>query len=193
VDDILSELPAPVLFNTWKHHAGALRERIALIAPGGERALEQLPKRLQVIGAELMDLYTGELTPIEIAEKTIEALKTAGRLERGAFLRWVEANRGYQVVTFAEEGSGWVLRAGDEGERFVHVHPARWAPWTCRIRANVAKTAIMVLAAAAVSGRDPLDIDLINAVRRRYLDLSPIRELSRDEGLRTMIELLRTK
>ena len=28
-DHLLGEVPPPVLFNTWKHHAGALRQRIA--------------------------------------------------------------------------------------------------------------------------------------------------------------------
>ena len=43
------------------------------------------------------------------------------------------------------DGSAWVLRQGEEGGRYVHVHPGRRTPPTLRVRATVLKTAVMAL------------------------------------------------
>jgi len=85
----------------------------------------------------------------------------------------------------------WVLRAGAEEGRYVHVHPGRWAPATRRVRANVLKTAVMVLAYFGVHGGDVGDVALVNRVRRQYLGLAPVRDLAGDHGLGQVIELLR--
>jgi hypothetical protein len=184
------ELPVPVLFSTWKHHAGTLRQCIANIAAVGEPALAALPEQLLVLGTELMDLYTGFLTPAEIGRKVTEMLRTEGRLEWSAYKPWVEENGGYRVLTFAEDTSQWVLRAGEEGGLYVHLHPGRWTPHTRRVRANVLKTAVMVLACAAVRGGDPRDVRFINSVRTTYLGLAPMRELVGDQGLGVVLDLL---
>jgi hypothetical protein len=187
----LSEAPPPVLFNAWKHHAGALRHRIADVGHGGDAALAALPADLLVIGAELMDLYTGPLTPAEIGERVLARLRDEGRLAWEAYRPWVEKGGGYRTLTFPEDSSVWVLRAGDPAGRYVHVHPGRWAPATRRVRANVLKTAVMVLAHVAVHGGDPLDVGLVNRVRAQHLGLAPIKGLAGNQGLQSVIELLR--
>jgi hypothetical protein len=187
----LAEVGFPVLLNGWKHHAGALRERIALTAGAGEAALKELAGRLVVIGTELMDLYTGDLSPAGIADRVIATLRAGDRLAPDVYRAWLEANGGYQVLTFPEDASRWVLRMGDEAGRYVHVHPARWAPATLRVRANVLKSAVMVLAYAAVHGGNPLDVALVNRVRKDYLGFSPVRALTGDQGLRGLIDVLR--
>jgi hypothetical protein len=180
-----------VLFNTWKHHAGALRDRVAEAARRGDEGLRELAGRLVVLGTELMDLYTGAFTPEQIAEKIVAVLRAEGRLERAAYRAWVEESGGYAVVTLTEDDSRWVLRLGEEGERYIHVHPARWAPQTRRVRANVLKTAVMALAYSAAHGGDPLDVRLVNAVRAQYLGLSKVRALADDQGLSAVIDVLR--
>src|SRR5437016_346852 len=82
-----NELPSPVLFNTWKHHAGALRRRINETQDAA--ALPALAAQLAVIGSELMDLYVGALTPAEVGAKVLAELRAAGRLEWAAFRAWV--------------------------------------------------------------------------------------------------------
>jgi hypothetical protein len=189
-DHLLNEVPPPVLFNTWKHHAGALRERIGEFASHGEDGLRALADRLVVLGTELMDLYTGAFTPVELADRIVALLRADARLERAAYRSWVQESGGYTVVPLAEDGSRWVLRAGEEGERYVHIHPARWAPQTRRVRANVLKTAVMALAYATAYGADPLDVRLVNTVRAKYLGLSKVRALADDQGLSVVIDLL---
>jgi hypothetical protein len=182
------DVPSPVLLNCWKHHAGALRQRIDQAVSIGN--LDELAKQLVVIGTELMDLYTGLLTPTQISTTVLQYLELESLLDANAYAAWVESNGGYRVLTFADD-SQWVLRRGEEGGRFVHVHPARWAPKTQRVRANVLKTAVMVVAHVKAHGGDPLDKHVVNLVRQQYLGLSPVGRLAEDKGLSTVIAVLK--
>jgi hypothetical protein len=137
-----------------------------------------------------MDLYTGELTPQAIAQKVIACQRNDCRLELAAYRAWLTASGGYGVLTFADDGTQWVLRLGDEAGRYIHLHPARWAPQTRRVRANVLKTAILVGAHATVHGGDPFDVIRINAVRKEFLGLSPIGRLNADDGLGVVLKEL---
>jgi hypothetical protein len=185
------DVPAPVLLNVWKHHAAALRWRIGEAAAAGPAGLQALADAVVVIGTELMDLYTGRLSPAEIAAKVIAALEADNRLSRDAYRAWLEAGGGYRVIAFAEDASRWVLRLGDEAGRYAHVHPARWAPCTRRVRANVLKTTVMVLAYARLHGGDPSDRALVNRVRKEYLGLAPLgKDLADDQGIGAVIEVL---
>jgi hypothetical protein len=184
------EAPVPVLFNTWKHHAGALRHRIAACARRGAPALAELAGELVVVGSKLMDLYVGQYSPAELARLVLDQLQRDARLERDAFRAWVESQGGYGMVEL-DDGSRWVLRFADE-ERYAHLHPGRWVPQTRRVRANVLKTAVMTLAHVGVHGGDPLDLALVNRVRQTYLGLAPMgRDLDGDQGIGEVIDLLR--
>jgi hypothetical protein len=187
------EVPAPISLNTWKHHAGALRHQIAVISREGEPALAQLPARLRLIGTDLMDLYTGVLPPAAIATRILAFLKSEGKPDPAAYRAWLEENRGFRSLALTDDTSCWVLRLGVQGDRYVHVHPGRWTPLTQRVRANVLKTAIMLLAHIGVHGGDPRDIELINRVRSHYLQLSPIKALAAEQGLGLIIDLLRSE
>jgi hypothetical protein len=186
-------VPPPVLFNPWKHHAGALRRRIGEAARTGPAALAALAPQLLVIGTELMDLYTGVLSPADIGTAIITQLRAEGRLDPDAYRAWLTENRGYRMLTLPADASAWVLRFGEEGGRFVHVHPGRWTPHTRRLRANVLKTAVVALAYAGAHGGDPLDVALINRVRRDYLGLSPVAALAGEGGLAVVIKALRER
>jgi hypothetical protein len=190
-DTPLEVLP-PVLFNTFKHHAGALRARIAALAAAGPDALAEMGARLAVLGTKLMDLYTGRLSPRDISTRIIEHLREAGRLELPAFRAWLAMHDDYAVVTFPHDESRWVLRLGDDSERYVHLHPGRWSPATVRVRANVLKTAFLVLTHARIHDVNPMDRSVINQVRLDLLGLPPVGD-EPDEGLGlgAIIELLR--
>jgi hypothetical protein len=189
--DCYFDVPPPVLLNTWKHHAGAIRRQITAVVRGGERALAELPRALAVIGTDLMDLYTGALSPAKIASEVIARLRGEGRIDPAPYRAWLEAGGGFQVLDFSNDGSRWVLRLGGEQGRYVHVHPARGSPHTRRVRANVLKTAILVLAHAQAYARDLADVAFINEVRKQSLGLPPIVSLSGDEGLGLVLDLLR--
>ncbi len=185
------DVPPPLLFNAWKHHAGALRRHIAEAAAAGSDGLAVLAPRLVVIGTGLMDLYTGGLSPGEIGAGVLDRLRADDLLDPNVFREWVSENRRYRVVTLPADGSAWVLRFGEEGGRYIHVHAGRWTPHTLRVRANVLKTAVLALAGGAATGGRPLDLALINRVRRDYLGLAPVAALAEEGGLGSVIEVLR--
>jgi hypothetical protein len=182
------DIPAPILFNTWKHHAGFVRNQILQIIESGAVNLAALPARLQVIGTDLMDLYTGTLKPDEIAGGILAQLCEMERLAPEAYGQWLQEAGGFRLLTLPDE-SRWVLRKGADAERYMHIHPGRWSPQTRRVRANVLKTAIMVLASAGTHGGDPLQTKLVNEVRAR-LQLAPVPKVNADESLAEVIGLL---
>lgn len=179
----------PVLFNTWKHHAGALRQRIVETVQSGPEALNRLAAQLVVIGADQMGVYTGAFTPAQIADQVLAKLRESRVLECADYRRWIEETNGYRVLT-AEDQSRWVLRMGETNGRFVHMHPGRWSPQTRRVRANVLKTALMILAHTAIQGGDPADIALVNRVRQNYLHLCLVPRVNL--GLGEWLSLLRS-
>jgi hypothetical protein len=185
------DAPAPILLNTWKHHAGALRRRIREALHAGDAALLPMAQGLVVMGAELMDLYTGKLSPAAIGEGVLAHLRSVDLLDPSAYRAWIAVGGGYRVVTLAADASQWVLRQGDEQGRHVHVHPARWTPHTLRVRANVLKTAVLVSAYVGIHGGDPSDVAIVNDVRRRYLGLSPLGKLAAgDQSIAALIDVL---
>lgn len=184
-----SEIPKPILFNVWKHHAGHLRRQLARVAHTGAAALTTFPEQLLILGTELMDLYCGPMPPDVIAAKVLRLLEAEGRSGISQYRPWIEENGGYRTLTFTEDETVWVLRVADD-ERYVHLHPGRWTPLTRRVRANVLKTAMLVLAHTAVHGGDPRDVKLINRLRVEHLDLSPMREVVEGQGLGVVLDLL---
>jgi hypothetical protein len=139
-----------------------------------------------------MDLYHGPFSPREIADRVVAKLLTARRDAPAEFRAWVDSAGGYQTIEFPEDMSRWVLRMGDDADRFVHIHPARYSPFTVRVRANVLTTAVLTLACSTIHGGDPLSRSVVNAVRRDYLGLAPVgRDPSAVEGIGAVIELLR--
>lgn len=186
----MGEVPEPVLFNTWKHHAGTLRRHVHESAADGEPGLTRLAGHVAVLGNDLMDLYLGPLSPAEIAAEMLFYLEAENLLRLEAFRAWLERSGGYAKITVARDHSQWVLRMGAEESRYVHVHPARWAPATRRVRANVLKTAVLVSAYVTAFGGEPFDVKLVNQIRGQYLNLSPMQKVDANQGLRPVIEVL---
>ena len=61
----------------------------AFVALAPAAALAALPAQLLVIGTELMDLYTGTLTPAEIGSLVLEQLQADQLLAWEAYRPWV--------------------------------------------------------------------------------------------------------
>ena len=176
----------PVLLNTWKHHAGAIRAQIALAVGAGERGLDELSQRLRMIGTDLMDLYVGTLSPLEIGSQIIARLQASSQFAPDAYASWLDANNGYRAIIVGD-GSRWIVRQAECGDRYVHVHPARRSPQTIRVRANVLRTAILTLTLSGVRGTDPMEVVVINRARKEFLGLSPIAGSKEGQSIRAII------
>src|ERR1700736_189691 len=107
--DDLPHLPHPALLNTWKHHAGWIRSRIAAAVSAGGAGVAALPAEMAVVGARLMDLYTGSYTPAEIAEFVFVDLKARGVFEFDPLAKWL-AEQGEYALTELPDHSRWTVR-----------------------------------------------------------------------------------
>lgn len=182
-------VPHPFLLNTWKHHAGWIRRRIAGAVGAGAAGVDALPSEMAVVGARLMDLYTGTLTPAELAAHVADQLREAGRLEYGPLAAWLIGQGEYALLDLPD-GSEWTIRLGPADGRYAHLHPGRWVPHTMRVQANTLRSAVMAHALAGLTGGDPADLAVVNAARNQYLGLLPVRELTGGAGLGAVIEVL---
>lgn len=183
-------LPHPVLLNTWKHHAGWVRWRVTAAAGAGPGGVAALPAEMAVVGARLMDLYTGAFTPAELAADLSDQLRAAGRFEHAPLAAWLGAQGEFALLDLPD-GSKWTVRLGPADGRYLHLHPGRWAPHTVRVNANTLKSAAVAVAHAALTGRDPGEVAVVNEARKRYLGLMPVKGLTGDGGLGAVIDLLR--
>ena len=183
------DIPHPALINTWKHHAGWIRRRIATAVSCGREGVEALPAEMAVVGARLMDLYTGSFAPAEIAEFVFADLKTRELFEFDPLSKWL-AEQGEYALTELPDGSKWTIRLGPADGRYLHLHPGRWVPHTMRVQANTLKSAVMAHAHALLTGRDATDLEVANEARKLYLGLLPVRELTGAGGLGAVIAAL---
>jgi hypothetical protein len=189
--DAMSEpITHPFLLNTWKHHAVWVRGRIAEAVVLGEGGVAALPAEMAVVGTRLMDLYTGPLSPAEIADDVARQLRDRGELEYEPFAGWLEGQGGYAMLDLPD-GSKWAVRLGPDAGRYIHLHPGRRSRHTIRVQANTLRSAVMACALAGLTGRDPADPAMVNEARSRYLGLLPVRELTTRSGLGAVIEVLR--
>lgn len=182
-------VPYPVLFNAWKHHAGWVRQRIAVAASGGEDGLKQLADAVVVCGTKLMDFYHGSLTPWAVGEAALAHLHQLGKTEFPVYRVWLESQGGFSGFA-APDDSRWILRAGDESDRYVHLHPGRYSPHTIRVPGITLKTAIVTLALAQQTNADPLAVAVVNDARKRFLALPPMAAVDPANGLGEVIRVL---
>jgi hypothetical protein len=189
VTDDDTHLPHPALLNTWKHHAGWIRTRIAVAVSEGSAGVGRLPTEMVVVGSRLMDLYTGPHSPAEIAEFVFADLKAHDRFEFEPLQTWLSAQNEY-ALTDLPDGSKWTIRLGPADGRYLHLHPGRWAPHTLRVQANTLRSAVVAHAHALITGRSADDLAVVNEARGRYLGLLPVRELTGDGGLGAVIAAL---
>jgi hypothetical protein len=145
---------------------------------------------MAVVGARLMDLYTGAFTPAEVAEFVFADLKARDLFEYAPLSKWL-AERGEYALTELPDRSQWTIRLGPADGRYLHLHPGRWVPHTMRVQANTLKSAVMAHAHARLTGGDPTDLAVVNEARKLYLNLLPVRELTGDGGLGAVIAALK--
>lgn len=183
-----AELPRPILFHPLKHHLQYSREFIRLNT-GAEAA--DLKAAFLTIGNSQLDFYTGDLTAQQIAQEVIDKLQERALLSAEAYrLYLTAAGSDYRTLRLSD-GSDWVLRWGVVAERYVHLHPARYAQHTMRVKANALKTAIAGLLASRRFGKTEVDLQLVNQVRMEWLGLAPVKHFETEAGLGKLIQSLR--
>ncbi|MFD3002251.1 hypothetical protein ACFS7Z_17905 [Pontibacter toksunensis] len=184
-----AQLPAPILFHPLKHHLSYIQAFVEHNAttPGAE-----LKSALLTIGGSQLDLYAGPLSPLQIATEVLQHLGKLHLVQPTAYQQYLAtADAAYRLVTLSD-GTDWVMRWGVVEGRYVHLHPARYAQYTLRVKANVLKTAIAAVITAKKQGKiAAMDTQFINEVRAEWLALPPVKDLSFSEGLGSIIALIK--
>ncbi|MCC9136863.1 hypothetical protein ACFSKU_09830 [Pontibacter silvestris] len=182
------DLPKPVLFHPLKHHLQYIREFIeyslAITEP-------EIKDALVTIGSSQLDMYLGQLMPMQISQEVMLHLQQHSLLQPEMYRQYLtDEEKAYFVITLSD-ATAWVLRWGLEAGRFVHLHPARYTPNTIRVKANSLKIAVATVVAAKRLPNVGVNLELVNRVRREWLELPPVKALSEDSGIINLIKLLK--
>lgn len=186
-----SLIPKPLSVNLWKHHAGFVLHKISNIRDRSERTFKWLTSVLVKIGQSRMDFYIGSLKPSEISAQFMSFVEEKQLHNLEKYSEWLkEEGKDYRTMELSD-GSIWVLRASDDAERFIHLHPAKNSPWATRVKGNTLKTCILVLAMEKIHKKDHSSVSSINSMRKKYAKLSPIKEFDKDRGLDSFLHLMK--
>ena len=184
-------VPLPINFNCWKHHSGFIIEQTDTIK--SESEIEELKMRLLKIGESQMDLYYGKLSPSKISKHVIHSLKNKKLLSPEQYNTWLNKEvKDYKLLELPDK-SLWTLRLSESPDRYVHIHPGRYSPLTIRVKSTTLKTAILVFCFKQINGVSRIYIEEINYLRKKYLNESPLKSLSKTSGLIKLIDLFRLK
>ena len=174
----------PFTFNQLKHHIATIKQFIQEF----DQPMDDLSLALSCIGHAKMDLYVGQKSCTTIFEEILSCLKKEGILEQTNYKKWLQANDDYRQITLSDN-SVWILRLGEDEKNYIHLHPGKKSPHTLRIKANTLKTAIAIMLHEK-DNTDPVDLDTLNQLRSKYLDLSPVHRDITTAGLKQLREFL---
>lgn len=171
------EIPFPITFNTYKHHLLFLYEQHK---QWKNMEWKQIEKETQAIGDNLLDLYIGNLDVNNICTECLEFLNEKRIIQRKNFSNWL-IPEDYRKIILSDT-SEWIIKQGNDISRYIHIHPAKKSPYTFRVRANTLKTLLAILYFDN-SELNKIDLQFVNYIRTRYLNISPIKSLQKDKGI----------
>lgn len=137
----MGRIPPPFRYNRLKHQAPWLAERLSR----KPALFLRWPKLLLGLGRSQFDTYFGTLSVAQILQEVQLVLQQNEVFEETRYLNWIAADKGYRLLTLSDT-SRWVLRAGEKPGHYIHLHPARYSPFSQRIKASVYKLIIFCLA-----------------------------------------------
>jgi hypothetical protein len=179
-----------IRFNPWKHHLNFVRQQLeqAISCTKDENLKNILIENIRLVNSNYVDVYTGKFQPGEIIGHIERKLEKMNITNREQFALWL-GRRDYRNITLPD-GSGWVLREGNEPEYDMHLHPARTGPHLLRVQGNWWKTAVAIrLFYPEKNDPDPV---LVNRVRKEVLNISPVkRDRYNRERLRKIMDHLK--
>ncbi|MGD9928998.1 MAG: hypothetical protein AB7U05_03190 [Mangrovibacterium sp.] len=169
-----TDIPLPIRFNPFKHHLGYLFTQLENMPP------EEFAALWDPVCNNYIDLYTGMLTPAEIARAIIKELQSRQAFMPGDFARWLTLKIGYQQIELSDQ-SQWIVRQGEDPERYIHIHPARTGQFTIRFKGSTLKTVCLIRASQKTRMNEPT-LNFVNQIRLKN-GLSPIKKLEPCKGI----------
>lgn len=175
-----AKIPARITFSPVKHHLYFLHLEIL---KWKHLPWPEVQEEMLQIGNNLIDFYTGTPTVEQICNEVLEFFNRKNILSRDAFLKWLEDYEWKKIRL--SDGSDWLIKKGNDPERYIHIHPAKYSDHSIRIRATTLKT-VLALQVQGIHPQNQLrtDLEAVNMVRKNLLNLSPIKSLhSADSGI----------
>ena len=182
------EIPAPFMFNLWKHHLRFILMELKKI--NNSIDLNNLGYELLGIGNSVMDLYTGKLSSSEIIAEIRAGLIAENLFEINQYVNWIHGSREHFKKLILSDGSIWILRTGSDIHKYIHIHPGKYSPNSLRVKSTSLKTAILFNAYRKTVDIHSALIEDINFVRKKYLKEPPVKRLIHGKGLSLILDYL---
>ena len=182
---MIEKIQVPITFNAHKHHFRFLLQRIKIWKTFEWQLVEQ---ELTSIGENLIDLYTGDLTIENICTECIQFFTNLNINDKTSFTDWLYP-LAYRKIEL-NDSSLWVIKEGNDPDRFIHIHPAKQSPHTIRVRAATLKTVIALMVCTGnISDGMTKNLQTVNQIRKTNLHLSPVKSLQHGKGILKLWEL----
>jgi hypothetical protein len=178
----------PFRFNAWKHHLLWVSEQLTKVInnPDNIKLRDETIDCIKTINSNHVDVYTGQLLPQQIIQSLDNEMKRLLITGRNEFAHWLN-HKEFQLITLQDK-SVWVLRDGFQDELYVHIHPARDSFNALRIHGNTWKTVLVIK--MFNPKMDDINLSLINEIRVKCLELSPVKNLINCRRLMKVIDFL---
>jgi len=173
-----AEIPYPITFNPYKHHFRFLLDEIK---KWRNRDWKTINKGIISIGNNLIDFYTGDLSIEKNTNEILEYFTKFKVHSRDDFIKWLNS-QDWRKVKLSDQ-SEWLIKQGDDENRYIHIHPAKYSKHTIRVRATTLKT-VLALEILFVQKKpsSKRTLEAVNEIRTKRLDLSPIKSLQKSES-----------
>jgi hypothetical protein len=164
---------ADIHFNPFKHHLACVCRLLRTIETVQASDKQLLFDTFKNINANVVDVYTGRLSPEEIKEAITDKLTMNNIGAKNEFLNCL-GPKGFREIVLPDE-SVWILRKGEYKEAFVHIHPSRKPPLAVRIHGNAWRTVVAFLILFPEFKTKIPTLGGINAFRKKFIGLSPVK------------------
>ncbi len=175
-------MTAYILFHPFKHHLGYIK---AWLYNNAGDISDQNIITIKTLGSSQLDMYCGSLGVNDILQQVSGYLQTSGISDIEAYRQWI--NDGFKLCQLSDT-SCFTLRYLNN-EKPIHIHPARHAPHTIRIKANALKSIACYMLTNGCNNSN-ININTLNSLRHTYLQLPPVAPSSTIAELEKVFRLL---
>lgn len=182
------KIQAQITFNAHKHHFQFLLKEII---KWRQLEWEHVEPEILLMCENLLDFYTGCLSVESIVDECDRYFFERQINEKTAFLNWLQPVEYRKIVL--SDISQWIVKRGNDNEKFIHIHPAKQSPHTIRMRAATLKTVVtLMIKKISISPQMNDNLIAVNNIRTEYLHLSPVKSLQQGKGIFKLWEIFAT-
>lgn len=180
-------IPVPYTFNIIKHYLTGARELCRKAAKSKEQE-HQFLEEMNKTGSNLLDVYTGNLELQDITKDISGQLKKLNAYSREGLNKHLK-NKEYIVLKIIDE-SHWIVRIGNDENRYIHIHPGRTGKHVKRFHSNAWKTALFMFYLKMAYNHEINTLEDINQIRVSHLQLSPMKRLKSNSRIMKAYETI---